>query len=81
MTTTRSPDVASAPTRVLLIDDDAELAELDVSHREFMRAAAAVPEPAFAPNGAARELFVGVGPGHYREHATQIQQWRRTESA
>ena len=57
------------------------LAELDVSHRDFMRAAAAVPEPAFAPNGAARELFVGVGPGHYREHATQIQQWRRTESA
>ena len=28
MTTTRSPAVASAPTRVLLIDDDAELAEL-----------------------------------------------------
>jgi hypothetical protein len=50
------------------------LAELDASHREFVGAAAAVPEPHFAPGGAAREPFDGAGPGHYREHAAQIRE-------
>ena len=57
------------------------LAELDASHRDFIRAAAAVPAPAYAPDGAARELVIGVGPGHYREHTAQIREWRRKESA
>jgi hypothetical protein len=57
------------------------LNELDASHREFLKAAAAVPDAQFAPGGAARDLFEGVGPGHYREHAAQIREWRQKESA
>jgi hypothetical protein len=53
------------------------LAELVVSHQEFVSAAALVPDSAFAPGGAARALFEGAGPGHYREHIQQIQEWRR----
>jgi len=53
------------------------LAELDASHREFVGAAAAVPEPLFAPGGAARETLEGTGAGHYREHAAQIREWRQ----
>ncbi len=54
------------------------LAALDASHREFVGAAAAVPEPHFVPGGAAREPFEGAGPGHYREHAAQIREWRQS---
>jgi hypothetical protein len=54
------------------------VAALDASHRAFMAAAASVPEAGFAPGGAAREPFEGAGAGHYREHAAQIRQWRRT---
>src|SRR5207245_2306796 len=57
------------------------LNELDASHRAFLRAASDVPEALFAPGGAARDLFEGVGPGHYREHAAQIREWRQKESA
>jgi len=53
------------------------LAELDASHREFVGAAAAVPEPLFAPGGAAREPFEGAGAGHYREHTAQIREWQQ----
>ncbi len=53
------------------------LADLDVSHREFIDAARAVPEVHFAPAGAAREPFEGAGAGHYREHTTQIREWRQ----
>ena len=53
------------------------LAELDASHRDFVAAAAAVPEPHFAAGGAARDLFEGTGPSHYREHTAQIREWRR----
>src|SRR2546430_17013852 len=53
------------------------LAELDASPRDFVAAAAAVPEPHFAAGGAARDLFEGTGPPHYREHAAQIPEWRR----
>jgi hypothetical protein len=52
------------------------LAELETSHRDFVRVAAVVPEQHFAPGGAARDLFEGAGPGHYREHAAQIREWR-----
>jgi hypothetical protein len=54
------------------------VAELDASHRQFVGAAAAVPEPHFAPGGAAREPFEGAGAGHYREHVAQIREWRRS---
>jgi hypothetical protein len=50
--------------------------EVQVSHRDFVAAAAALPEPHLAPGGPARDLFDGSGPGHYREHAAQIRQWR-----
>ena len=54
------------------------LAELDASHRDFVAAAATVPEAHFAPDAAVRGLLDGSGTGHYREHAAQIRQWRRT---
>ncbi len=53
------------------------LADLEASHREFVGAAAAVPDPYFAPGGAGREPFEGAGAGHYREHAAQIREWRQ----
>ena len=53
------------------------LAQLDASHRDFVRAAGAVPD---AQLGAARDLIEGTGAGHYREHAAQIRAWREKES-
>jgi len=57
------------------------LAELDASHRDFLAAAATVPDGHFAPDAAVRGLFEGSGAGHYREHAEQIRQWRRTATS
>ena len=51
-------------------------AELPASHAAFVRAAEALGEEDFAPGGAARDLFDGAGPAHYREHAEQIRAWR-----
>jgi hypothetical protein len=51
-------------------------AELAASHHDFVAAAAKLADEDLAPGGAARELFTGVGPGHYREHAGQIREWR-----
>ena len=56
------------------------VAELVGSKRDFVRAAAAVSEALFAPGGAARSLFEGAGPGHYREHIGQIREWRSRAS-
>jgi hypothetical protein len=53
------------------------LAELDASHRDFVAAAAAVPDAQLAPDAAGRSLLDGSGAGHYREHAAQIRDWRR----
>ena len=52
------------------------IAEVEASHRAFIAAAAAVPEPFFAPGAAAAGPFEGAGAGHYREHVAQIRQWR-----
>jgi hypothetical protein len=52
------------------------LDELSASHREFVAAAAALADEHFAAGGAARDLFAGTGPLHYREHAAQIREWR-----
>jgi hypothetical protein len=52
------------------------VAELEAAHRDFVAAAAALPADQLAPGGAARALFEGAGPGHYREHAGQILDWR-----
>jgi hypothetical protein len=54
------------------------LAQLDASHRDFVRAVGAVPD---AELGAARDLIEGTGAGHYREHAAQIRAWREKESS
>jgi len=51
------------------------LVELETTHRDFIRAADALPAAAFATGGAARDLFEGTGPQHYREHAGQIREW------
>ena len=56
------------------------LAELDLTHRLFVGAAAALPEAQFAPGGTARDSFDGAGAGHYREHSAQIREWRRRPS-
>ena len=53
------------------------LAELDVSHKNFVEAARAMPDQHFQAGKPARETFENNGPGHYREHAAQIREWRR----
>jgi hypothetical protein len=53
------------------------LTELDDSYRDFVAAAAALPDAHFAPDTPVRGLFEGTGPGHYREHAAQIREWRQ----
>ena len=50
--------------------------ELAASHRDFVRAAGALAAEHFLEQGAARELFLGAGPQHYREHTEQIRGWR-----
>ncbi|HVG79969.1 MAG TPA: ClbS/DfsB family four-helix bundle protein [Patescibacteria group bacterium] len=54
------------------------VSELDASHRAFVAAASALPEPLFDNGGAGRDLLDGAGTGHYREHTAQIRDWRRT---
>ena len=54
------------------------LAELDASHRDFIAAAATVPDVHFAPDATVRGLFDGTATGHYREHAAQIREWRQS---
>ena len=56
------------------------LAELDLTHRLFVGAAAALPEAHFAPDGGGRDPLDGAGAGHYREHAAQIRAWRQRSS-
>jgi hypothetical protein len=53
------------------------LAELETSHRDFMAVARQMSDAHLAPGGPARDLFDGCGPGHYREHTTQIADWRK----
>ena len=53
------------------------LTQLEASHRDFVRAAGAVPDQHFA---VASGLLDGAGTGHYREHAGQIRAWRQKES-
>ena len=52
--------------------------ELAASHRAFVAAARALPEAQFKKDAAGRGLLEGAGTGHYREHAAQIREWRRT---
>jgi hypothetical protein len=52
-------------------------AALDVSHRNFLAAARAVPEARFGPDKTATRVVDLNGPHHYREHTAQILAWRR----
>ena len=52
-------------------------ADVEASHRAFLAAARDVPDQHFAAGGAARDLFDGVGPAHYREHTGRIRDWRQ----
>jgi hypothetical protein len=52
------------------------LADLEASHRALVAAAGALGEEHFAAGAAARELLESIGAKHYREHATQIREWR-----
>ena len=54
------------------------LAELDASHAAFVQVAGTLPDEHFASDSGTRALFDGVAPGHYREHATQIREWRQS---
>jgi hypothetical protein len=40
--------------------------------------AAALPDEHFAPDQPARAILTGTTSDHYREHAGQIREWRRT---
>jgi hypothetical protein len=53
------------------------LVDLDASHRDFVAAAATLPEEHFAAGASTRALFEGVGAQHYQEHTAQIVTWRR----
>ena len=52
--------------------------DLEASHRAILAASREVRDEHFASGGAARDLFDGIGPAHYREHAGQIREWRQT---
>ena len=53
------------------------LSEMEASHRELMRAASHLPDEQFAEGKPAADMVDNAGPGHYREHAEQIREWRR----
>ena len=52
------------------------LAELERSHADFMRAAAAVPPERFAPGKTAWKIVDLNSAHHYKEHGDQIRTWR-----
>jgi hypothetical protein len=56
------------------------LREVDATHRDLLAAVSRLSDEHFGGGQAVPGLVDGVGPGHYREHAEQIRQWRRRES-
>src|SRR5262249_6135862 len=52
-------------------------AELDASHRDFLAAAAAIPEARFAPDKTATRIVDLDGRQHYRGQPREIRTWRR----
>ena len=49
---------------------------LETSHRDLVTAAGTLGEEHFAEGASARGLFESIAAQHYREHATQIREWR-----
>lgn len=54
------------------------MAEVEASYEALLAAARKVPEERFAPGRSAARTVDGVGPHHWREHAEQIRQWRKS---
>ena len=52
---------------------------LESSHRAFVAAAGKLGEQHFAAGASARELLESIAAQHYREHATQIREWRSSQ--
>jgi hypothetical protein len=52
------------------------LEALETSHRDLVTAAGRLGEEHFAEGASARGLFESIAAQHYREHATQIREWR-----
>ncbi len=52
------------------------LRELERSHTDFMRAAAAVPAARFEPGRTAWKIVDQNSAHHYKEHGDQIRAWR-----
>lgn len=55
------------------------LRELERSHTDFMRAAAAVPVARFEPGRTAWKIVDQNSAHHYKEHGDQIRAWRAVE--
>lgn len=55
------------------------LRELERSHTDFMRAAAAVPAARFEPGRTAWRIVDQNSAHHYKEHGDQIRAWRAAE--
>jgi hypothetical protein len=55
------------------------LLELDRSHEEFMKAAAAVPEERYVPEKSAYRIVDLNSGHHYKEHGAEILAWRRAQ--
>jgi hypothetical protein len=54
------------------------LLELDRSHEAFLKAAAAVPEDRYQPDKTAYRMVDLNTAHHYRDHGSQIREWRAT---
>lgn len=53
------------------------LQEMETSHHDLLRTAAHLADDHFGEGKPASGLVDGIAPGHYREHAEQIRQWRQ----
>jgi hypothetical protein len=54
------------------------VAELERSHRDFVRAAAAVPAERYQPDKTAWKIVDLNSAHHYKEHGDQVRAWRAT---
>ena len=55
------------------------LETLESSHRSLVEAAGKLGEQHFAAGASGRGLLESIAAQHYREHATQIQEWRSSQ--
>ena len=55
------------------------VAEWGQVHQVYMKAARAVPDDRFGEGKTVNRLLEASGHGHFREHAAQIREWRKTQ--